>query len=76
MPRMDARIAPLRTLTLGLAASALLASLPAAAQETPAPAGAAARSTNVEIIVFRAAVRSWRRDLERGAGARSIHRRR
>ena len=51
---MDARIAPLR-LTLGLAASALLAGLPAAAQETPAPAGAGATVYNIEIIVFRAA---------------------
>ena len=53
MPRMDARIAPLR-LTLGLAASALLAGLPAAA-ETPAPAGAGGTVYNIEIIVFRAA---------------------
>ena len=51
---MDARIAPLR-LTLGLAASALLAGLPAAAQETPAPAGAGGTVYNIEIIVFRAA---------------------
>jgi hypothetical protein len=54
MPRMDARFAPLR-LTLGLAASALLAgTLPAAAQETPAPAGAGGTVYNIEIIVFRA----------------------
>jgi Peptidoglycan-binding protein, CsiV len=79
MLRMDARIAPLR-LTLGLAASALLASaLPAAAQETPAPAGAGAGAGaggtvyNIEIIVFRAAgalggAETWSAE----AGARSI----
>jgi hypothetical protein len=77
MPRMDARIAPLR-LTLGLAASALLAGiLAAAAQETPAPAGAGAAAGgtvyNVEIIVFRAAAalggpETWSAE----AGARSI----
>jgi hypothetical protein len=74
MPRMDARIAPLR-LILGLAASALLAGLPAAAQETPAaaPAGAGGAVYNIEIIVFRAAValgdaETWSAE----AGARSI----
>jgi hypothetical protein len=72
MPRMDARIAPLR-LTLGLAAGALLAGLPAAAQETPAPAGAGGTVYNIEIIVFRAAAalggaENWSAE----AGARSI----
>jgi hypothetical protein len=72
MPRMDARIAPLR-LTLGLAASALLAGLPAAAQETPAPAGAGGTVYNIEIIVFRAAAalggaETWSAE----AGARGI----
>ena len=71
---MDARIAPLRTLTLGLAASALLAgTLPAAAQVPPAPAGAGGTVYNVEIIVFRAAAalggaETWSVE----AGARSI----
>jgi hypothetical protein len=74
MPRMDARIAPLR-LTLGLAASALLAALPAAAQETPAPAGAGGTVYNIEIIVFRAAAalggaETW--SAEAGAGTHSI----
>lgn len=74
MLRMDARIAPLRTLTLGLAASALLAgTLPAAAQETPAPTGAGGTVYNIEIIVFRAAgalggAETWSAE----AGARSI----
>ncbi len=72
---MDARIAPLRTLTLGLAASALLAGLPAAAQETPAPAGAGGTVYNIEIIVFRAAAalggaETW--SAEAGAGTHSI----
>ena len=80
---MDARIAPLRTLPLGLAASALLAGTlpaaaqetraPAAAQETPAPAGAGGTVYNIEIIVFRAAgalggAETWSAE----AGARSI----
>ncbi|HXN79724.1 MAG TPA: hypothetical protein VN869_02405, partial [Steroidobacteraceae bacterium] len=71
---MDARIAPLRTLTLGLAASALLAgTLPASPQETPAPAGAGGTVYNIEIIVFRAAgalggAETWSAE----AGARSI----
>jgi len=69
---MDARIAPLR-LTLGLAASALLAGLPAAAQDTPAPAGAGGTVYNIEIIVFRVAAalggaETWSAE----AGARSI----
>jgi Peptidoglycan-binding protein, CsiV len=74
MLRMDVRIAPLRTLTLGLAASALLAgTLPAAAQETPAPTGAGGTVYNIEIIVFRAAgalggAETWSAE----AGARSI----
>jgi hypothetical protein len=74
MLRMDARIAPLRTLTLGLAASALLAgTLPAAVQETPAPTGAGGTVYNIEIIVFRAAgalggAETWSAE----AGARSI----
>jgi hypothetical protein len=72
MPRMDACIAPLR-LSLGLAASALLAGLPAGAQETPAPAGAGGTVYNIEIIVFRAAAalggaETWSAE----AGARSI----
>jgi len=71
---MDARIAPLHTLTLGLAASALLAgTLPAAAQEPPAPAGAGGTVYNVEIIVFRTAAalggaETWSAE----AGTRSI----
>jgi len=69
---MDARLAPLR-LTLALAASALLAGLPAGAQETPAPAGAGGTVYNIEIIVFRAAAalggaETWSAE----AGARSI----
>ena len=73
MLRMDARIVPLR-LTLGLAASALLAgTLPAAAQETPTPAGVGGTVYNIEIIVFRAAAplggaETWSAE----AGARSI----
>jgi len=74
---MDARIAPLRTLTLGLAASALLAGLPAAAQETPAPAGAGGTVYNIEIIVFRAAAAlGGAEDLERGGRRPRHHRRR
>ena len=69
---MDARLAPLR-LTLALAASALLAGLPAGAQETPAPQGAGGTVYNIEIIVFRAAAalggaETWSAE----AGARSI----
>jgi Peptidoglycan-binding protein, CsiV len=58
---METRIAPLRALTLALAASLLAAAtLPAPAQEAaaagPAPASAGAGPVyNVEIIVFRAA---------------------
>ncbi len=72
---MDARFVPLR-LTLALAASALLAgTLPAAAQETPAPAGAGGTVYNIEIIVFQATAalggaETW--SAEAGAGTRSI----
>jgi hypothetical protein len=57
---METRIAPLRTLSLALAATLLAAAtLPALAQEAaaagPAPASAAGPVYNVEIIVFRAA---------------------
>jgi hypothetical protein len=74
MPRMDARFVPLR-LTLGLAASALLAGLPVAAPETPAPAGAGGTVYNIEIIVFQATAalggaETW--SAEAGAGTRSI----
>jgi len=74
MPRMDARIAPLR-LTLGLAASARLAGLPGAAQETPAPAGAAHGLQHRDHRVSPPPLRRWRRDLERG-GRRPRHHRR
>ena len=74
MLRMNARLAPLRTLTLGLVAGALLGgTLPAAAQETPAPPSAGGTVYNIEIIVFRVAnALGAAEDWSAEAGARSI----
>jgi hypothetical protein len=73
---MDARIAPLRALTLTLIALLATATLPTAAQEPAADSAAAAGAGpvyNVEIIVFRAAgalgaAENWSAE----AGARNI----
>ena len=68
---MDVRIA-LR-LTLGLAASALIAGTLAAAQEPPAPPSAGGPIYNVEIIVFRATgVPGGAENWSAEAGARSV----
>jgi hypothetical protein len=74
MPRMATHLAPLH-LTLGLAASALLAGALAAAQETPAPSVAAGPVYNIEIIVFQdtatlGGAENW--SAEAGAGTHSI----
>ena len=73
---MDARIAPLRTLTFALIAFLATVTLPTAAQEPAADTAAAAAAGpvyNVEIIVFRAAgalagAENWSAE----AGARNI----
>jgi len=68
MPRMDARIAPLR-LTLGLAASAL--SRPAGGSGRNAGGAGAAAGLQHRDLVFRAAAALGGAETERGGGARA-----